>query len=87
MYGGVVGEMRRSTIEWFRSQGYEDPLNGDDWKRYELYDILGDPDALLLFQDPPESVPHIPGYERERIDGIRSGLPGARGGRLVKRQW
>lgn len=64
MYKHITEKMRHSIIDYFKRDGYLDPLEGDDWKRYQPKTIPDDPDAYLLFQDPPESIPHIPGYER-----------------------
>jgi hypothetical protein len=54
-------EMKRQLIGFYRSEGYTAPMDGDDWKRHEIQRLPEDPDALLLFQDPPASIPNIPG--------------------------
>jgi arylsulfatase len=58
-------EMKRCLINFFLEEGFTSPLDGEDWKHYPVKQIPDDPDAFLLFQDPPESIPHIPGYERD----------------------
>ncbi|WP_165452717.1 sulfatase [Paenibacillus thalictri] len=65
MYFDIKEEMKRGLIGFFQKEKYDTPLEGDDWRRYPVKRLPEDPDALLLFQDPPESIPHIPGYERE----------------------
>lgn len=58
-------EMRKKLIDYFREEGYEEPLEGDGWKRYPYRDIPSDPDAFLLFQDAEASIPHTSGYETD----------------------
>lgn len=65
MFIDHLDELKTSLIEFFREEGHEAPLDGDDWKRYPPKSLLDDGDAQLLFQDPPASIPHIPGYERD----------------------
>jgi arylsulfatase len=84
MYMDTLLELRRKTIQRFRQDGYDAPFEGDDWNHYELRDVFTDPDAFLLFQDPPQSIPHIPGYERERLDQVKSFIPGLAGRSLLK---
>lgn len=62
MYECIAKEMKRNIIDYFKHEGYLDPLEEYDWKRYVPKGMTDDPDAYLLLQDPPESVPHIPGY-------------------------
>jgi arylsulfatase len=59
--------MRRATIDYLREEGYTEPLDGEDWRRYPPPELPRDPDAGLLFQDAPWSRPlmHIPGYSDE----------------------
>ena len=57
--------MRKGLVDYFKADGYTDPVYGEGFKAYPIQTIPKDPDKLLLFQDPPESIPHIPGYERE----------------------
>jgi len=56
--------MRRATIDYLREEGYTEPLDGDDWRRYPPPEFPRDPDAGLLFQDAPWSreLMYIPGY-------------------------
>lgn len=56
--------MRDSLINYFQSEGYTDPLDGDAWKRYEKLELPESPDAGLLIQDAGWSVPEyqIEGY-------------------------
>lgn len=65
MYTHVVEDMKKRVIEYFKKDGYLTPIEGDDWKRHPVQQLLQDPDYYLLFQDPSDSIPNIPGYERE----------------------
>lgn len=56
-------EMRNRLIHYFRKESYLEPIDGDAWRLYPVREMPKDPDAGLLFQDPPASIPHIPGYE------------------------
>jgi choline-sulfatase len=58
-------EMRDRLIEYFRKEGYEDPIENNAWRKHGLKTMPEDPDAYLLFQDPPGSIPRIPGYETD----------------------
>jgi len=65
MYRGQTAAMRKALIEHFKREGYAEPLDGDDWKRFPKMQMPADPDAGLLFQDPPGSTATpAPGYER-----------------------
>ena len=65
LYVEKTAEMRQRLIDYFKAEGYTDPLDGDGWKLYGKKEMPADPDAYLLFQDPPESIPNIPGYETD----------------------
>jgi arylsulfatase len=62
MYRNESKNMKMSIIEYFSNDGYDLPLEQDDWKRYPEKSISDDPDEGLLFQDPDSSIPDIPGY-------------------------
>lgn len=65
IYREQLKSMRNTLIDFYQEEGYSAPLNGSDWRRYPKQSIPDDPDAMLLFQDPPSSIPEIPGYERD----------------------
>jgi arylsulfatase A-like enzyme len=56
--------MRVRLIGYLRREGYTAPLDGDGWRVYPAPAFPRDPDAGLLFQDAPWSLPHmhLPGY-------------------------
>ena len=62
LYTRKTSEMRTAEIEYYRNEGYMDAIEGDAWKRYGVKTMPRDPDAYLLFQDPPDSIPQIDGY-------------------------
>ena len=64
MYAAEVKQMRENIIGFFKDEGYTEPLDGDNWKQY---DLIGEPksvDGNLIIQDAGWAVPHydIPGY-------------------------
>jgi len=56
--------IRQALWDYYRSQGYTTPLNGDAWRLFPQPAMPADPDAGLLIQDPPWAEPYqsIPGY-------------------------
>ncbi len=56
--------MRTALIHRLRQDGYTAPLDDDahGWRVFPPPQFPQDPDAGLLFQDPPRSLPVIPGY-------------------------
>jgi arylsulfatase A-like enzyme len=63
LYAGKTEEMRERLIAYFSQEGYEEPIENNGWKKHSRKQISADPDANLLFQDPPASIPSLPGYE------------------------
>ncbi len=61
---GATDEMRGALMDYYRSQGYTEPLDGDRWKLYPQPGFPADPDAGLLIQDAGWARPYqaIPGY-------------------------
>ena len=57
--------MKTRLIEYMKKDGYMKPFKGDNFKKGEKKDFSEDLDAYLLFQDKLDSIPHIPGYERD----------------------
>jgi len=57
-------EMRNSLFEFYRSQGFTDPIEDGRWKLFPQPSMPVDPDEGLLIQDPAWSIPYqvIPGY-------------------------
>ena len=67
-YQGVVRKLRERLMEQYRQNGFTQPLDGQEWRKYPVRSVEEDPDAGLLYQDPEPSLPHIPGYERALED-------------------
>lgn len=65
LYTEKTKEMRNKAIAYYKEEGYTTPIEGDKWKKYPHQVMPEDPDAYLLFQDLPGSIPHIPGYETD----------------------
>lgn len=73
-YADVLEQMRQRIIQWFRTDGYEDPLDGDGWKRFPPKEVPTTPDAWQLFQDGGLDVGRFPdGYLPRCLP--RGGLP------------
>lgn len=51
MAGDKPARLKQSLIERFKRDGYNKPLEGDDWKKFPKRDIPEAPDYGLLFQD------------------------------------
>ena len=46
-------QLKKAAIERFQKDGYTNPLEGDDWKRFDpIAPPAPDSDDGLLFQDP-----------------------------------
>jgi arylsulfatase len=60
-----TSELRRRLIGFLQSDGYLAPIQDGEWKRYGKKTMPTDPDAYLLFQDPPDSIPDIEGYRTD----------------------
>ena len=60
----ALAQMREDLFTHYRSQGHNEPLDGDTWRLYPQPSLPEDPDDGLLIQDPPWSQPYqeIPGY-------------------------
>lgn len=50
-YDPVLKGLRQRLISRFQQDGYDLPLDGDDWKRYPTKSIPETPDAMLLYQE------------------------------------
>ena len=50
-YGRTLNAYRKRLIEWFRSDGYEVPLDGNKWRDFPPPLEPENPDAGQLFQD------------------------------------
>ncbi len=61
---GETEAMRSELMDFFRSEGYLDPLDGDGWKVFPKLSVSESPDAGLLIQDAGWAAPHyrIEGY-------------------------
>jgi len=50
-YDPVLTSMRERLISSFRADGYERPLDGDNWKAFPRREVPADPDAWQLYQE------------------------------------
>mgnify|MGYP000241633893 FL=1 len=60
----ALEEMQNNLFEFYRSEGFTDPINGKRWKLFLQPSISPDPDEGLLIQAPGWSIRYqaIPGY-------------------------
>lgn len=59
--------MRERLVTLLAANGDTEMLDGDGFRQYPRQEFTTDVDAMLLFQDPPSSIPHIEGYERSTV--------------------
>jgi arylsulfatase len=63
-YGALLTELRTRLIDWLRSDGYLDPLDGNSWRLYPRLDVPSTPDAWQLYQEGGNVDDRFPaGYE------------------------
>lgn len=71
-YRDTVTKLRARAIERFRADGYETPLQGDDWARFPPMSLPIPSREGLLFQDPSDLAADLnalgPGYQHESVD-------------------
>lgn len=58
----ALEHMRRRLIDFLRSGGELNAIDGEKWRRYPRLDVPTDPDANLIFQDTPGFELNLPGY-------------------------
>ena len=51
MFAQTLEKMRAALMEILRADGYVEPLEGQNWKKYPRRQVPANPDAGLLFQD------------------------------------
>ena len=67
MYAHEVKHMREGLINFFRADGYTEPLDDNGWRTCNRIELPNSPDAALLIQDAGWSAPlyHIDGYSEK----------------------
>lgn len=70
-YGRQLREYRERLINWFRDDGYEQPLEENKWKEFPKPIESENPDADQLFQDGRSSSDQFPPGYSPHIDPIR----------------
>jgi arylsulfatase A-like enzyme len=60
----VVNQMRSDLLQYYRKDGYTDPIDGDGWRLFPQPELPADPFSDLAIHDVEWSIPHqtIPGY-------------------------
>ena len=66
-YQELKAKLAGMLIAHFRERGAEAPFDGDFFRLYPQPVLPEGRDAILLSQDPPSTLPHIPGYERDCV--------------------
>jgi len=64
-YQAIKAALVLQLIGHFRERGATEPFEGDFFKMYPQPELLPNHDLYLLGQDAPDSLPDIPGYERD----------------------
>jgi arylsulfatase len=67
LYMHHTRNMRERLVRYLVDNGSTDMIEGNGFRLHPRKEFTDEPDALLLFQDPPESIPHIRGYERPSV--------------------
>jgi hypothetical protein len=57
-------ELKNKLIKALEADNYKDAVENGDWKKYGVQTLRYDAERYMLFQDPPDSLPNIKGYER-----------------------
>lgn len=57
-------ELKNKLIKALEADNYNDAVENGDWKKYGVQKLRYDVDRYQMFQDPPDSLPNIAGYER-----------------------
>ena len=67
LYAVQTEQMRSALIDFYKAEGYTEPLEGEGWKVYPQPTIPDSPDAMLMIQDAGWAVPQyrIEGYSDE----------------------
>lgn len=68
----VLEKLKKLAIDRFKKDGYDLPIEGDDWARFPNAEFPADPEDGLLFQDPKGLQKAIddlgPAYARNELD-------------------
>ena len=70
-YSRILNTSRQRLIEWFREDGYELPLDGDNWRDFSAPIEPENPDAGQLFQDGRSVSDQFPSGYSPHIDPFR----------------
>ena len=71
-FSEAVMAYRNRLISWFKSDGYEQPIDGDQWREFPVVlSVADDPDAEQLFQDGRSVSDRFPDGYSPNIDPIK----------------
>ena len=60
---------RNRLIRWFKSDGYEQPIDGNQWRKFpSIPSVADDPDAEQIFQDGRSVSDRFPDGYSPKID-------------------
>ena len=71
-YGRILNAYRKRLIEWLRSDGYEVPLDGNQWRDFPPPVEPKNPDAGQLFQDGRSVSDQFPPGYSPNVDTLRN---------------
>jgi arylsulfatase A-like enzyme len=69
VFSHVVTAYRNRLIRWFKSDGYEQPIDGNQWRKFpSIPSVADDPDAEQIFQDGRSVSDRFPDGYSPKID-------------------
>jgi hypothetical protein len=70
-FEAVQQDLRARLMQRFREDGYEEPLDGEEWRAFLQPDVLANPDAGHLYQDGASVTDWFPEGYHPRVDPTR----------------
>ena len=70
-FEAVRQDLRARLMQRFREDGYEEPLDGEEWRAFLQPDVLANPDAGHLYQDGASVTDWFPEGYHPRVDPTR----------------
>ncbi len=65
MFTRQKDNLKQKLIAFLAADGYDAAIEKGKWRAFPPQHMKYEQERYIYFQDPAESIPHIPGYERE----------------------